>query len=196
MASCRDAAGGSGNPSQDARGRTGCRAPPRPTVLSLPRAGVMSGTMREPAMSSANSPLVILVLRQKSLGRTKARIFPAERFFQKEVPAAPALTSPELSAVLPPRLLAGERKHTILQLSADFRLVDLAGDRIEGERTSCGIREVAHRRQILPQQILRNLDGFDNYAIRNHAKTMRTRLFWLGELSDVLFVPGMGRMAK
>jgi hypothetical protein len=22
----------------------------------------------------------------------------------------------------------------------------------------------------LPQQILRNLDGFDNYAIRNHAK--------------------------
>jgi hypothetical protein len=29
-----------------------------------------------------------------------------------------------------------------LQLSADFRLVDLAGDRIEGERTSCGIREV------------------------------------------------------
>ena len=55
---------------------------------------------------------------------------------------------------------------------------------------------VAHRRQILPQQILSNLDGFDNYAIRNHAKTTRTRLFWLGELSEVLFVPGMGRMAK
>jgi hypothetical protein len=43
---------------------------------------------------------------------------------------------------LPPRLWQAERKHTILQLSADFRLVDLASDRIEGERTSCGIREV------------------------------------------------------
>jgi GAF domain-containing protein len=36
---------------------------------------------------------------------------------------------------------------------AIIRAEPVAGDRIEGERTSCGIREVAHRRQILPQQI-------------------------------------------
>jgi hypothetical protein len=152
--------------------------------------------MREPAMRSANSPLVILVLRQKSLARTKARIFPAERFFQKEVPGHRHLLHLNCPRFCLLDFWQAERKHTILQLSADFRQVDLAGDRIEGKRTSCGIREVGHRRQILPQQILRNLDGFDNYAIRSHAKTTRTRLFWLGELSEVLFVPGMGRMAK
>jgi hypothetical protein len=73
-----------------------------------------------------------------------------------------------------------------LQLSADFRLVDLAGDRIEGERTSCGIREVRIGGKFCRSKSCATL----------MASTTRTRLFWLGELSEVLFVPGMGRMAK
>jgi hypothetical protein len=51
-----------------------------------------------------------------------------------------------------------------------------------------------HWRQILPQQILRHLDGLNNEPIRSHAEE-RQRDNRLGELSAGLFIPGMGRMA-
>jgi hypothetical protein len=44
-----------------------------------------------------------------------------------------------------------------------------------------GFREVTHRRQILPQQILRHLYGIDDYAIRIHEakQARRTLTFWV-----------------
>ena len=57
-----------------------------------------------------------------------------------------------------------------------------------------GISEVTRWEQILPQQILRHLDGLNNEPIRSHAEE-RQRDNRLGELSAGLFIPGMGRMA-
>jgi hypothetical protein len=44
-----------------------------------------------------------------------------------------------------------------------------------------GFREVTHRRQILPQQILRHLYGIDDYAIGTHEakQARRTLTFWV-----------------
>ena len=63
-----------------------------PTVLSFPRAGVMCGIMRVPAINTANSPLIMMVLPNDALGLIPvfvnfARELPAERLLKREVPA-------------------------------------------------------------------------------------------------------------
>jgi hypothetical protein len=67
-------------------------------------------------------------------------------------------------------------------------------DEFAQSHNRCGIRKVTHWRQILPQQMVRHLDGFINEPIRSHAEE-RQRGNQLGELSAGLFVPGMSRMA-
>jgi hypothetical protein len=83
-----------------------------------------------------------------------------------------------------PRLI---RKDTIhrSQRECEKRVAAALQRRLYGGRTHeiaashnrRGIRQAAGGRQILPQQMLRHLDGIDNYAIRTHERETHAKLW-------------------